>query len=449
MKTRRNASPRAWPLLVLLACVMAMLCSPASLQSATMEPLQPTPPPMIALADDAFAWVIYPTPRDPSAPESADRSWTVLRRKLGSTPERYWTTYARLAAAPVDAVRFGERLIVLYADGVWSIVGRDVETAGPLPANGRVIDVSVSPEGRIRLRVQDGVDISAAESDGRRLKAIEADVPPTPIELPRDRDDFVAQIGDERVRVPLSRFAARPVAATVENGQIVAWWLGEDGLPRFQTVTSDGVVSPTSDSVNNAARVSPPMFERVLYVIGAGTFLLVLLIGGRQTLQTDPTQKPVLPPKPAPLARRLAAGVVDLFPLVAVILYLAWRGHMTSVAGMLSFDGPMSEAILGAAVLLYIVLMLSMELRYGASLGKMAFALRVTSLDGSPPGVKNVVIRNVLRLVDLNLITLVFVPLTPLRQRIGDFIAATMVVDAADVRSPAPQQKSADDLADK
>jgi uncharacterized RDD family membrane protein YckC len=89
-------------------------------------------------------------------------------------------------------------------------------------------------------------------------------------------------------------------------------------------------------------------------------------------------------------------------------------------------------------VLFYLVLLFAFELQWQRSIGKAIFALRVVAVDGGKPRPVALLLRNALRLVDLNLITLLFVPVTPLRQRLGDFLAGTMVVDAIDAEASAP-----------
>ena len=72
----------------------------------------------------------------------------------------------------------------------------------------------------------------------------------------------------------------------------------------------------------------------------------------------------------------------------------------------------------------------------GRSLGKMACGLKVVSLDGSRPTFGQVALRNFLRVIDagLGFLPLLLVPFSPLRQRVGDAAAGTLVVikDAAD-----------------
>src|SRR5438874_340782 len=66
----------------------------------------------------------------------------------------------------------------------------------------------------------------------------------------------------------------------------------------------------------------------------------------------------------------------------------------------------------------------------GRSLGKWITGLRVVSLDGTTPQHSQLLARNALRLIDLVLagIPLLSILQSPLRQRVGDMMAGTIVV---------------------
>ena len=79
------------------------------------------------------------------------------------------------------------------------------------------------------------------------------------------------------------------------------------------------------------------------------------------------------------------------------------------------------------SILYYIVL----EATQGATLGKMALGLRVVKIDGSPISWRESIIRNVLRIIDSlfgYLVGAILVWNSPLRQRLGDRAAGTVVV---------------------
>jgi uncharacterized RDD family membrane protein YckC len=129
---------------------------------------------------------------------------------------------------------------------------------------------------------------------------------------------------------------------------------------------------------------------------------------------------------PAPLHRRLAAGVIDTLPLWGVWAWAARNGVNPN-------DFQQQLIVLGAA-LGYIVYATVAELLAGRTIGKAIFGLRVQTITGGKPTFWAIVLRNVLRIVDLYIVPLATVLFTPLKQRLGDFVARTTVVadDAAE-----------------
>lgn len=72
-----------------------------------------------------------------------------------------------------------------------------------------------------------------------------------------------------------------------------------------------------------------------------------------------------------------------------------------------------------------------LEGQRGATLGKMALGLRVVRMDGSPITMNEAVIRNLLRIVDglfAYLVGAILVWNSPLKQRLGDRVAKTLVI---------------------
>jgi uncharacterized RDD family membrane protein YckC len=72
------------------------------------------------------------------------------------------------------------------------------------------------------------------------------------------------------------------------------------------------------------------------------------------------------------------------------------------------------------------------EVIFGRSVGKMLFGLKVESVDGSRPTRGALALRNIIRIVEvLTLFPLVLVFYSPLRQRLGDVVARTIVTRPA------------------
>ena len=88
----------------------------------------------------------------------------------------------------------------------------------------------------------------------------------------------------------------------------------------------------------------------------------------------------------------------------------------------------LSGAITGILAILYFIVL---EATQGATLGKMALGLRVVKTDGSPISWTESIIRNLLRIIDglfVYLVGAIFVWTSPLKQRLGDRAANTVVV---------------------
>lgn len=102
------------------------------------------------------------------------------------------------------------------------------------------------------------------------------------------------------------------------------------------------------------------------------------------------------------------------------------------IGGILSFvfrNSPgLSGGITGILALAYFILL---EGSQGATLGKMALGLRVVKTDGSPISWGESVIRNLLRIIDglfVYLVGAILIWTSPLKQRLGDRVAKTVVV---------------------
>lgn len=128
----------------------------------------------------------------------------------------------------------------------------------------------------------------------------------------------------------------------------------------------------------------------------------------------------------APLGVRFVAGLVDLAPILAVAAIVHPANSANPLTGV---DTKSLQSLLGLAALAYALHTLAAELICGQSLGKMAFGLRVVDPKGKPSGAGAIVVRNLLRIVDVFMVLpLLMVLVSPLRQRVGDVIAGTVVI---------------------
>lgn len=133
----------------------------------------------------------------------------------------------------------------------------------------------------------------------------------------------------------------------------------------------------------------------------------------------------------ATMSRRLAAGLIDALPFIVPCIYvyreLSKLGSASTappqlvIAGIYWFMAAMAVYVLHTSIL---------ETITTRSIGKFVMGLRVVRTDGGTPDASALIIRNVLRIIDLGLacVPLVFVMVSPLRQRIGDVAAGTVVI---------------------
>lgn len=136
----------------------------------------------------------------------------------------------------------------------------------------------------------------------------------------------------------------------------------------------------------------------------------------------------------APLSRRLWAGLVDALPLLAAMLYV-YRSLGVEAEPFVVSASLLPE-ILGLSV--YLMHVTIAEMLWGRTIGKMIFGLRVVMNDGTPLTPGRAFLRNIMRILDISLmIPLVFVLISPLRQRIGDLAAGTLVVMPGSNDTPA------------
>lgn len=131
----------------------------------------------------------------------------------------------------------------------------------------------------------------------------------------------------------------------------------------------------------------------------------------------------------ATYGRRFIAGAIDATPLFAAVLFVSMQSDFTGY--------PMDKIVaavqypFGVATLVYLVYTTASELIAGATVGKLVMGLKVIRLDGKAPRVGATLLRNLLRLIDVSILfplAMALVLFTPLRQRVGDLAAGTVVV---------------------
>ena len=168
----------------------------------------------------------------------------------------------------------------------------------------------------------------------------------------------------------------------------------------------------------------------------------MLLTMRSRTVLTEETLKANLL-RLAPLYRRAAAGLVDLAPVLAATAYI-FQEQQANMTALEPLAGP-SLATYWIAIAVYLLHTFATEAVWGKTIGKWLFRLRVIGIDGTRPTTGQIALRNFFRLLDVQFIPLLFIFLSPSRQRIGDAVARTIVVtDAkADADSTASEDQAA------
>lgn len=138
----------------------------------------------------------------------------------------------------------------------------------------------------------------------------------------------------------------------------------------------------------------------------------------------------------AGLGVRFAALVIDFFILSAIffpvtrlakgIWIMSGSDHLWGYGWLIT--DPLCLIFLVVIVLYFILL----EGALGATIGKKLLGLQVVQVDGTRPGLKQAVIRNLLRIVDslpaLNILGVALILTSPEKARFGDRVAGTRVI---------------------
>ncbi|MEA2736000.1 MAG: hypothetical protein QOE14_2451 [Humisphaera sp.] len=213
--------------------------------------------------------------------------------------------------------------------------------------------------------------------------------------------------------------------------------LASDGKQRLaeQIYNPDGTLS---GSVTQAITAPSPLDNRVAQLIQM--FVVVILfiwMMGALRQRPDPQEaaRRVAQLNVAPIGRRALGGAIDLLPIVIGVLVASRfappaAGDGAAVVGEASRAASSAQmAWIAAGMGMYLLHTTLFELLFARSVGKFVTGTRVSSLDGARPTPLALLTRNLLRIVDIVLILPpIFIFFSPLRQRIGDMAAGTLVV---------------------
>jgi len=215
-----------------------------------------------------------------------------------------------------------------------------------------------------------------------------------------------------------------------------------DGTIRIGAWEADGQPAGEVVSIDPQQRRGDwPVWRPYTMTVAAVMLLLfVVLLWRRRSAFTQPMPLPegvML----AGLARRLAAALIDLAPAM-VLAGLLLRTELAEVVTAYRQDLPLTtQQLINLWIwwlstrMVWGVYGIVTETLIGASAGKMVMGLRVVGESGRPARAWQVAVRNLVRIfeVEKDLLPLLIVPLLSRnRQRLGDLLARTLVIQRAE-----------------
>lgn len=250
---------------------------------------------------------------------------------------------------------------------------------------------------------------------------------------------------------------AAPAVGRFGTNLAFAWKQDDKWL--FAACGADGQLK--TDTVDIFARAGEQeLIARVQNIFFMAVFgmIVVLMFWPGQALRTAPFALPAMM-APARFSKRLTAACIDTLPFVAAASAVGLRGiDLTSITTVEGFREALSTlrvlyAFLGFLVV-YPAYCFVMEQHYSATVGKMILHLRIVGDAGRPATLREVALRNISKAIEILGLPLVFPLLFPLltryRQRLGDKIAWTAVIDTEiSLPSAHPSTPPLDDARDK
>lgn len=240
---------------------------------------------------------------------------------------------------------------------------------------------------------------------------------------------------------PLLLQARGPVDLTRYGSDLAMVWR-DNGNWRIASVTVDGRVTEVKPLDILVIPSSPSMLVTLFQWVPitlAVVMLLVLFLRQRENV----TRPFTLPPQlvPSQWVKRIAAFILDSMPfaMTATMIVFPSSKSTDEILAMLEQarqGADVKELIIATSLWMgmYVIYAIIMEHFFAATVGKMLFQMRVVGEGGQRAKLGAIVIRNVTKIIELfaKFFTILFL-LWPLfsryRQRMGDIIARTAVVD--------------------
>ena len=463
----------------------------AALAPSASAQVKLTPESLLAEGTRDDLWVVE-TFTQPNGPPTMS-----VRQRVDATSGR-WTEIATLEDRPIAAAAVGNRLAIATVDG-WRLLGDGSSFIGPPLPNGRVI-ANLAGE-------DDALWALAGPSEGQghtpeifRWTSDQgwALLGRLPLDaaggagsiMVRDGSSWIAYITKDRINIdrpggngwehladvpaaPRYKLIASGTAPLLAACDAAGLWtiydLSAKPAKAIQhaptTGPSDVTISGTSlrvislsadgakqlgfDDFGRGAMFGPDPIAQVVSPVGAPEWPSYVLMGlmtaaivVAMRTRTPPSEQTLEKShlRIAPLGRRIAAGVIDAVPYLLANVYVAHNVEAGNYSGDMTHE--VYLPVLGGLAV-YILHVGLCEVLFGRSIGKFLFGLKVVSVDGTPAPVGRVILRNLMRVIDVSAVGLPFllIILSPSGQRFGDMAARTLVVsDAQETDSSADEQ---------
>jgi uncharacterized RDD family membrane protein YckC len=262
-------------------------------------------------------------------------------------------------------------------------------------------------------------------------------LPPT-IWLTQGGAGFLANIAGDQPLSPDGAAATEPRSAARAAEAIRLFSASGDQLYE-QAYSTDG--TPMGKRAQLVIDLMGPESEIQNWLAPALTVIITMLLFGAARRGGLPETPPAVAQANlslAPLFPRFAAGAIDAIPVLLSILYVARQMSLAGTVDGIPTNDQMIPFYIGSGI--YLLYTITTELIFGRTLGKWLFGLQIITLEGTRPSRPTLLLRNALRIIDLVLIwlPLAMVLFSPLRQRVGDLVAGTLVVQPTPPQTPEP-----------
>ncbi|HEX8341723.1 MAG TPA: RDD family protein [Tepidisphaeraceae bacterium] len=376
---------------------------------------------------------------------TGDGMWRLDRNVLG--PPLPAGRIERLATAPLGMLAAG----VTPQDGgrgavrtIWRWTGTTWQRVTDLPAGWDAPNGIVETGGDIFVSGAAAQSPFVARFSKGVWETVATDVPPDAALLPardgyallrRDASGLHLERAGGSTRLDAGGFDG-PIVAAVAGQALHLLRPGQKAVDQLTFEISSGrrLSGPDPVAAGGEAPPATPVWSQfgVMLLLG-----IAVLLTMRQSPAPPPELLAAADILLAPLGRRLVAGLIDALPYLVgtfVTFSLIADGKVAMDRSMLT----VTPTLIG--LVLYVGHTAVAEALGGRSIGKLLLGLRVVAYDGGPPDRTRLVMRNVLRLVDIAMIVpLLLILLSPTRQRIGDLACGTLVVRAGPPRSQPPE----------